>query len=131
MSESFVLLPLELWRARRDGGGLFDLRLPPDPAYDLETYQVGDVTWVRHSQVPPRGISLWNGPMPAVRQGCWWVIPKETPIPHGLLLVPAKKRHKSGYWHYTLIPKENMPLAYYQALLRTLVPYAELKHACS
>lgn len=69
--------------------------------------------------------------MPRVVRGVWWVLPPGTPIPTGLMVVKAKRQHKSGFWHHTLVPEEDMLLTHYQALLRTLVPYAELKHACS
>ena len=132
MIDEYTLLPLDLWRAGPPSGqALFEPRIAPHPNPDVAVFVQSGQVWVRSQKFPERGMSLWDGPMPQVVRDWWWVIPKGTPIPKGLIVIKAKKAHRSGYWHHTLVPEQDMPMVHYQALLRTLMPYAELKHACS
>lgn len=123
------VFPMDLWRG---GGehedGLLELRVPPHPRPDVKPYPVIVDGVVTPTAAPlAEGLSLWDGPHPAVKRGWWWVIPKDTPLPPGLVLVPAAYLSK-GRRHYLIAPEKPMALPVFQALLNRLKKHAKRQY---
>lgn len=72
-----------------------------------------------------RGISLSDKRLPF--KGIWYhyLIPADTPIPPGLMITRDNLNQKTGITHYTIGPKNDMPLELFLATLKIVANVAK------
>ncbi|MBI3899808.1 MAG: hypothetical protein HY308_16145 [Gammaproteobacteria bacterium] len=89
---------------------------------DVITYQENGLLYVLRRS---GGVSLFDGMNPELalsKNRCWYLMPKETPIPSGLIIA-KDVRPRNGYTHYALQPDEDMLRGELQERLALLRPY--------
>ena len=82
------------------------------------------VVGCRHhrSDGPHRGLSLANEPDFSRAQYVWFMIKEGKEIPPGLAVIRDAPPDRLGYAHYTVAPKDDMPLGLFLAHLKSLLP---------
>ncbi|HXI56849.1 MAG TPA: hypothetical protein VNO55_12370 [Polyangia bacterium] len=93
---------------------------------DVEVFQQNGQPWIRGCRTTRTGgrhwgISLWDQQPAFAARGGWhsFRLPKGAPIPEALA-VTQDDDHTSGPNHYTLAPKDDMPLGLYVQWLKEL-----------
>lgn len=69
-----------------------------------------------------RGLSLSNEPDLSQVQYVWFLVQENTEIPKGLAVIRDAPPGREGYAHYTVAPKDDMPLGLFLVHLRSLLP---------
>jgi hypothetical protein len=93
---------------------------------DVEVFQKNGQPWIRGCRTTRLGhqhwgISLWDQRPAFAARGGWYSfrLPQGTPIPEALA-VSQDDDHRSGPNHYTVAPKDDMPLGLYVQWLKEL-----------
>ena len=118
--------PTHLWRAlnTKNGLALFDLALEDlvRPDSSVRKADVRVLNGLVQLDYAPRGISTFD--RSAIFKGKNWsyyLIPKGTELPYGLVVVQDHFNPMYGATHYTIAPMWEMPLPQFQLLLNQLV----------
>lgn len=135
--------PIDLWRAQSNDDFKKEVFLMrPHPGYDrkdmngnvigkrlpdVDIFEMDGQLFVRGCRCihgDYRGISLSDKPLQF--KGVWhhYLVPKGTTIPAGLMVTRDTLNHKTGIRHYTLGPKDDMPLALFLATLKIVADLA-------
>jgi len=72
------------------------------------------------------GVSLFDGISPKLRMSKnskWYLIPKNTPVPEGIIIAKDVQVDRFGQFHYALQPAYDMSLIAFQKKLLTLAKY--------
>ena len=94
-----------------------------DKVNDIITYAENNELFVLAKS---GGISLFDAMSPKLtlrKNDCWYVIPKDTPIPDGISVAKDRQVDRNGHFHYALQPAYDMPLAQFQEKLSEFVHY--------
>lgn len=94
-----------------------------DKANDIITYaQDGDLFVLAKSG----GVSLFDGISPKLKMSKkdrWYIIPRTTPVPEGVIIAKDIQVDRYGQYHYSLQPAYDMPLKVFQHKLDLLKEY--------
>ncbi|GLS24305.1 hypothetical protein [Marinibactrum halimedae] len=123
--------PVNLWRARKLNKkqiGLFDL-VEEDQVRN-GNIRPADVTiedGIVKVKNRPRGASTFDKP-DVFNRGNWeyYKIPQNMQLPEGLVIVKDKYNKSLGATHYTIAPKNDMPIQQFRSLLNQLAAKLEV-----
>ena len=132
-----ISTPMDIWRAQKKSE--FDQgRMPLEPHPGSET-RLPDVKVVeRDNQTIVLGCRCIKGEFRGIstfdRKVTWFgskttkhfVIPANTPIPAGIAITKDHKNQQGAY-HYTIAPKDDMPLSLFLQNLKALCQQARLE----
>jgi hypothetical protein len=131
-------IPVDLWRAHdtdRFPHAMDFYEAPVDLApgkargADVVIEAVGGEAWIRVRK-RPRGVSTFD--RPGTFKGKHWkffLIPRGTRLPDGLVVVKDDYNARYRATHYTLAPDRDMPLKKFKSLLRLLFANMRLETA--
>src|SRR5690606_19666948 len=72
------------------------------------------------------GVSLFDAMSPKLtlnKGDCWYLIPKDTPIPLGIVIAKDLEPDRNGHFHYALQPEYDMPIQTFKSKLQEIVGY--------
>lgn len=75
------------------------------------------------------GISLFDALSPKVRlsgKECWYLIPRDTPIPEGLIIAKDIVPDTNGHFHYSIQPGIDMEVSLFMRKLKELKRYMKV-----
>ena len=72
------------------------------------------------------GVSLFDGISPKLKMNKndrWYIIPRNTPVPEGVVIAKDVQVDRYGQYHYALQPLYDMPLKEFQKRLDSIKKY--------
>jgi len=97
-----------------------------EKANDIITYSKDDELYVLAMS---GGVSLFDGKSPKLKMNKndrWYVIPRNTPVPEGVVIAKDIQVDRYGLYHYGLQPEYDMTLVEFQKKLDALKKFMRL-----